>query len=195
MLSHSYCSKEPSVIYEICVQSRVMIYLIFVIFAQIILLGILLILMYYFLSMMISDVFGVPFVPTTGRSIRRIFDSVKLKKSDVFFDLGCGDGRLVYFVAKKYGIRAIGVERNPLLNWYSNIQRNLFKIPHVEFLRKNLFDVTLTEATVIYLFLFPEMVEKLRNKFLTECRKNTLIVSHGFKIKGWDKKIFQTREE
>lgn len=172
-----------------------MIYLLLVISAQIVLLVILLVLMYYFLSMMISDVFGVPFVPTTGRSVRRIFDTVKLKKSDVFFDLGCGDARLVYFVAKKYGIRAIGVERNPLLNFYSNMRKRLFKIPHVEFLRKNLFDVSLTEATVIYLFLFPEVVTKLKSKFLTECRKNTLIISHGFKIEGWDKKIFHTRKE
>jgi hypothetical protein len=172
-----------------------MIYFVLIIAAQIFLLCIMLALMYYFLSMMISDLFGVPFVPTTGKSIRRIFDTVSLKKSDIFYDLGCGDGRLVFYVAKKYGIRAIGVERNPLLNFVSVLRKRIFKIPHVDFLRKDLFKVTLSEATVIYLFLFPEVVEKLKSKFSTECRKNTLIISHGFKIKGWDKKIFFTREE
>jgi SAM-dependent methyltransferase len=145
--------------------------------------------------MIISDVFGVPFVPTTGRSVKRIFDSISLKKSDIFYDLGCGDGRLVFFVAKKYGVRAVGVERNPLLNFVSNIRKQVLKIPHVEFLRKNLFDVNLSEATIIYLFLFPEVVEKLKGKLLTECKKNTIIVSHGFKINGWTKRLYFTREE
>ena len=172
-----------------------MIHFIFIISTQVFLLGVLLVLMYYFLSMIISDLFGVPFVPTTGRSVKRIFDTISLKKTDVFYDLGCGDGRLVFFVAKKYGIRAIGVERNPLLNFVSNIQKKIFQVPHVEFLRKNLFDVTLSDGTIIYLFLFPEVVEKLKSKLLTECKKNTLVVSHGFKIKGWTKRLYHTREE
>ena len=102
-----------------------MIHFIFIISTQVFLLGVLLVLMYYFLSMIISDLFGVPFVPTTGRSVKRIFDTISLKKTDVFYDLGCGDGRLVFFVAKKYGIRAIGVERNPLLNFVSNVQKKI----------------------------------------------------------------------
>lgn len=151
---------------------------------------VLLALTYYFLSMTISDFFGVPFVPTTNRSIQNIFSSVKIKKTDVFYDLGCGDGRLAFYVAQKYKCIAYGIERNPLLNWFSRFKKRILNIKNVHFFRDNIYKIDLRKATIIYLFLFPEVIERLKPKFIKECKRGTLIISHGFKIKGWDKKIF-----
>ena len=164
--------------------------LLLIIIIQLILFLILFVLMLYFLSMMISDFFGVPFVPTRQRSLKEIFAKVKVKKEDLFFDLGCGDGRLPFFMAQEYGVRAIGVELNPLLNWYAKLKAKVTKNKLVQFRRENIFDTNLKKANIIYLFLFPEVVEKLKEKFLKECATGTLIVSHGFKVKYLEKQKF-----
>lgn len=150
---------------------------------QVILLLILLACWLYFASMLISDFFGVPFVPTRGRSLNQILEPVIFAKNDVFYDLGSGDGRLCFYMAKKYGLKAIGVELNPLLNFYSNLKQRILKQESVEFLRANFFNISLKKATVIYVFLFPEVVNKLYDKIIKECKKGTIIISHGFRIK------------
>lgn len=158
---------------------------------QIALLTVLLWLILYFMSMLISDFIGVPFVPTSKRLVRDIFKKFRMTKNDVFYDLGCGDGRLVFYVAKKYGCRAVGVEVNPLLHCFARLVKKITKTDNVFFLKKNIFKVDLQEATVIYLFLFPEIIERLKNKILKEC-KNVRIISHGFVIKGWGKYLIST---
>ena len=154
-----------------------------VLLIQLTLFLILIFLLLFFLSMVISDFFGVPFVPTRDKSLPQIFDRIKIKPSDCFYDLGCGDGRLVFFVNNRYKIRAIGIELNPLLNLFTNLKKQLLKKTSVSFEKKNFFDVNLQNASIIYLFLFPEVVEKLKGKLLSECRKGTVIVSHGFEAK------------
>ncbi len=163
-------------------------------FIQLIMFTVLFLLLLYFISLVISDFFGVPFVPTTHSSVDKIFSGIKIKKSEIFFDLGCGDGRTVFFVAKKYNCRAIGVEMNPLLNWYARIQKKLFKVSMARFLRTNIFSVDLAQANVIYMFLFPETVEKLKLKFLKECKPGTRIISHGFKVKNFEDHLSEYRE-
>ena len=142
--------------------------------------------------MLVSDFFGVPFVPTRNRSLERILAPITLSKKDVFYDLGSGDGRLPFYMAKNYGLKAIGVELNPLLYFYSRLKKRLFKVKNVEFLRANFFDVSLKKASVIYVFLFPEVVNKLYSKILMECKKGTIIISHGFRIKPLENKKVMT---
>lgn len=173
---------------------QTMLALIIALLVQFCLLGVLLLLLIYFISLVISDFFGVPFVPTTHSSVDKIFDAVKLKKKDVFIDLGCGDGRTVFYVAKKYGCKAIGIEMNPLLNWYARIQKKIFKTNKVEFRRANIYKTVLSEVSVIYMFLFPETIEKLKPKFLKECSPGTRIISHGFKVKNFEKHLTEYRE-
>ncbi len=168
---------------------------VFAFFVQFVMLLLLIYLLLYFLSMIISDFFGVPFVPTRGRSISEIFDEVRFRKRDVFYDLGCGDGRLTFYVWQKFGIKSIGIELNPLLHWYTSLKKRLIKADRTIFLKKDLFDVDLRDATVIYVFLFPEVLDRLSRKLSRECRKGTLIVSHGFKIKGFGRKLEKQKTE
>jgi len=157
---------------------------------QIVIFLLLILFMFYFLSMVISDFFGVPFVPTRQRSLEEIFSQIKIKKTDVFYDLGAGDGRLVFFVNKFFGIRAYGVELNPLLHLFSRIKAKWLKTKRVVFIKKSFFDTDLSKATIIYLFLFPEVVEKLSAKLKKECSKGTIIISHGFKLNWLEKSKF-----
>ena len=159
-----------------------------VIAIQIILLLILIACWLYFASMLISDLFGVPFVPTRNKSLDQIFDFIEFNQKDVFYDLGSGDGRLPFYIAKKYNIKAVGVELNPLLHVFCLFKKWLTKSEKVQFYRRNFFNLDLKEATIIYLFLFPEVVEKLYPKFINECRHGTIVVSHGFKIKKLESK-------
>ena len=163
-----------------------------IIIVQIILLLILVCCWLYFASMLISDLFGVPFVPTRNCSLEQIFDNIAFTKQDVFYDLGSGDGRLPFYINKRYGIKSVGIELNPLLYWFSQLKKNFTKNDKVNFFRKNFFDLNLSKATVIYLFLFPEVVNRLYPKFSKECKKGTIIISHGFKIKTLQKKLVNT---
>lgn len=145
--------------------------------------------------MVISDFFDAPFVPTDRKKVAQILKKIKFRKKDVFYDLGCGDGRIVFYVAKKYQIRSVGVERNPLLHFAAEVRRKLTKTEKVEFKNKNIFDVKLSDATIIYLFLFPETIQKLKKNIAQQCRKGTRIISHGFKIKGWGKHLTEVINE
>jgi SAM-dependent methyltransferase len=168
-----------------------MLVLLIMIVVQVILLALLGYLSLYFLSMMVSDLFGVPFVPTSNRVLDNIFKYVKLNKNDLFFDLGSGDGRLVYYVAEKFKLkRAVGIELNPLLVTFAKLKAKFLKRNNVEFYRQNIFDTDFAQAKIIYMFLFPEVVEKLKDKILRDCKKGTLIISHGFKIDGLKEKIY-----
>lgn len=145
----------------------------------------------YFLSMIISDFFGVPFVPTRQKTLEAIFAEIKIKKTDVFYDLGCGDGRLVFFVKQHFEIKATGIELNPLLNAFSQIKAHFLKLKQVSFIKKSFFEVDLSKATIIYMFLFPEVVERLSAKLRKECRRGTILISHGFKLKWLEKNLFR----
>lgn len=140
--------------------------------------------------MMISDLFGVPFVPTRHKNVYNIFKKIKIKKKDVFYDLGCGDGRLVFYITKTYGIKAVGVELNPLLYAYQLIKKKLTKNKLTQFYHKDIFKINFEQATIVYLFLFPEIVDRLVPKLIKQCNKNTLIISHGFEAKALKNKEF-----
>lgn len=137
----------------------------------------------------IADLMGAPFVPTSGKLIGFILKKAKLKKGQVFVELGSGDGRIVRSAVVLYGVRGIGIEFHPLLYLYSKLVSKIQKIKKIEFRRGDFFKSDLREANVIFTFLLPKTLKKLRTKFENECKKGTLIISHGFRIEGWEKKL------
>lgn len=130
---------------------------------------------------------GAPFVPTSKKDLAEIFKKAQLKKGQVFIELGSGDGRGVIMAAQKYGTRSIGIEGHPLLWLYSIILSKLTKTGNATFKRQNFFKSNLEQANVLYLFLSPKTLKKLGDKILKDCGKNTLIISHGFKMEGFEK--------
>lgn len=144
-----------------------------------------------------SSFMGAPFVPTNTQILEEIFklegvfDNPKITTDDIFYDLGCGDGRTVVFTTKKYGARSIGVECNPLLYF---INKLVHRNQNVSFRRQNALSTNISDATIIYTFLMPPLLEKLAPKFLNECQKDTRIISHGFKIKGMEQRFIKTKK-
>jgi SAM-dependent methyltransferase len=152
----------------------------------------LLIFIYQFVARALSSFTDVPFVPTDYAFLPPIADALDIGQHDVVYDLGCGDGRLLFYCAKHYPeARFVGVERNPVLILYARIKKFLFRAKNVEIRRENIFDTDLTDATRIYVFLLPEVMNDIAPKLHAP-----RIVSRAFEIPGrTPEREFILREE
>jgi SAM-dependent methyltransferase len=148
----------------------------------------------YLLGIVWSALRGAPYVPTQQKEILHFLSKADLKKNQIFIDIGCGDGRVVATAVKKYGVKGMGIDINPLLIWLARFKAKIAHIDSVEFMVANAYTLPLKDADVIYLFLMPEMLNKLSKKIEKECKKEVLIICHGFKIRDWDKYLKDTLE-
>jgi precorrin-6B methylase 2 len=126
----------------------------------------------------------VVWVPTPQALVDKMLDMAKLTPSDFVMDLGSGDGRTVITAAKR-GARALGVEYNPEMVELS--RRNAHKegvAERAEFMKADLFETDFSKATVITMFLLPEINLKLRPKIL-KLRPGTRVVSNSFTMGDW----------
>ncbi len=130
---------------------------------------------------------GAPYVPTPRHIVLRMLQLADLSKGDVVYDLGSGDGRIVLAAAEEYGVRGVGVEIDSSLVQKSRKKaRQLGLADRVTFRRGDLFDTDLSEATVVVLYLWPDMNNRLRSKLQTELDPGDRVVSHSFDIDGWE---------
>ncbi len=134
----------------------------------------------------------VIFVPTPYEVVDEMLRLAKVKKGDVLYDLGSGDGRIPVTAAKKFGIRAIGIDIDPqrIKEATENARKNgVSKL--VTFKQEDLFKTSFQDATVVTLYLLPDLNVKLRPRLLSELKPGTRIVSHQFDMGTWqpDKKV------
>jgi SAM-dependent methyltransferase len=128
----------------------------------------------------------VPYVPTSEEAVKAMLKLADVKKSDVVYDLGCGDGRIVIAAAKEYGAHGVGVDINPerIQEGEANAKKagveNL-----VRFEENDLFKADIHEATVVTLFLLNSVNLKLRPKLLKDLKPGTRIVSNTFDMGDW----------
>ncbi len=146
----------------------------------------------YTLFLIYSSLMGSPYVPTKQKEVEIILAEAGLKKGGKFVELGCGDGRVVRTAVKKYRLKGLGFDINPILTWVARFKARWQHLDsRVVFQTKNIFAVDLTHADYVYLFLMPELIAKLAKKLEKELKKNTLVISHGFKIIGWEDKLYK----
>jgi ribosomal protein L11 methylase PrmA len=124
----------------------------------------------------------VPYVPTTDEAVKAMLKLADVKKTDVVYDLGCGDGRIVIAAAKDFGARAVGIDINP--ERISEAKENARKAGVerlVRFEENDLFQADIHEASVVTIFLLSEINLKLRPKLLRELKPGTRFkhVRHG----------------
>lgn len=148
----------------------------------------------YTLSLIYSSLKGSPYVATRKKRVEEILREANLKKGKLFIELGSGDGRIVRTAVKIFGVRGIGIDVNPLLIlWARILVRLTFQEKKaITFKVENIFDTDLTKADYIYLFLMPKMIEELSKKMEKELKNDALVISHGFPIKGWERKLVKT---
>jgi SAM-dependent methyltransferase len=128
----------------------------------------------------------VPFVPTTEAAVDAMLKLAEVKKSDVVYDLGCGDGRIVIAAAKNMGARGVGIDINPVR--IAEAKENARKAGMeklVRFEENDLFEADIHEASVVTLFLLPQVNLKLRPKLLQDLKPGTRIVSNTFDMGDW----------
>jgi SAM-dependent methyltransferase len=126
----------------------------------------------------------VIYKPTPQVVVDAMLELAELKANDVLYDLGCGDGRIVVTAAKQYGVKAVGVDLDPVRVRESreNVERNGVA-DRVTVRQEDLFDTDLTPASVVTLYLLPNLNLRLRPK-LARLEPGTRIVSHSFAMRG-----------
>ena len=128
----------------------------------------------------------VPYVPTTEEAVKAMLKLADVKKTDIVYDLGCGDGRIVIAAAKEYGAHGVGIDINP--ERIQEAEENAKKAGVEKLLRfeeNDLFDANIHEATVVTLFLLNSVNLKLRPKLLRDLKPGTRIVSNTFDMGDW----------
>jgi predicted RNA methylase len=132
-----------------------------------------------------TTVFGAPWVPLEPRVVNRIMELAKIKPGNKFYDLGSGDGRLV-IAAASLGAKAYGIEIDLFRVWYSRFCILLFGLTgRAKIIHRNIFDVDLSSADIVTIYLLQETNDKLFIKLSRELRPNTRVVSAAFNFPKW----------
>jgi SAM-dependent methyltransferase len=128
----------------------------------------------------------VPYVPSTEDAVTSMLRLAGVTKSDVVYDLGCGDGRIVVAAAKTYGARGVGIDINPVRIAEAKENAKKAGVENlVRFEEEDLFEAKIGDATVVTLFLLSSVNLKLRPKLLAELRPGTRVVSNTFDMGDW----------
>jgi SAM-dependent methyltransferase len=128
----------------------------------------------------------VPYVPTTEAAVQEMLKLAAVTKSDIVYDLGCGDGRIVIAAAKTYGARGAGIDINPQRIGEAKQNAKTAGVENlVRFEENDLFQADIHEASVVTLFLLPNINLKLRPKLLQDLKPGTRIVSNTFDMGDW----------
>lgn len=139
-----------------------------------------------FAFVMFSSIIGflmgrVPYVRTRKADILQLADKLSITKNDYFFDLGCGDGKVLFAIEKLSGAKTRGFEITLWTHLWSRIKR-LALGSKTELVFGNFFKNNFSDATIIYCYLFPPLMPTVGEKVMNECKSGTRIVSRDFPI-------------
>jgi len=149
----------------------------------------------YTIFLIYSSLMGSPYVSTKNKQVDLILKELKPKKGKIFYELGCGDGRMVRKAVKKYGVFGFGFDINPLLLWWAKFLAKKDRLKNIFFEQKNILKINYQKVDYVYLFLLPELIAKLQKKLEDELPKKAIIVSHGFPLLGWEKRLIKKIDE
>jgi ubiquinone/menaquinone biosynthesis C-methylase UbiE len=128
----------------------------------------------------------VPYLPTTDEAVVAMLKLADVKSTDVVYDLGCGDGRIVVAAAKNFGARGVGIDIDPVRIAEAKANAKKAAVENlVQFEENDLFQADIHEASVVTLFLLSSVNLKLRPKLLGELKPGTRIVSNTFEMGDW----------
>jgi ribosomal protein L11 methylase PrmA len=153
------------------------------------LLDLIILLIIVFLLLLLSMVWppDSPWAPwwrTSHKTARAICKLAKIKKGDLIYDLGSGDGTALITAATEFGANGVGIEIDPLRYWISKMRiqkKGLTK--RIKVVRKDFFKQNIKQADVVFVYLVPKALEKLLPKFKRELKKGTRIISFVYEIK------------
>jgi SAM-dependent methyltransferase len=133
-----------------------------------------------------SRIPDVHYQPTPQLIVEELLKMADVNRKDVVYDLGCGDGRFVITAATKYGARGVGIDIDPERIKESNQNARIAGVlDKVKFIEGDLFETDFQEATVVALYLLPELNMQLRPTLLKDLKPGTRVVSHEFDMYDW----------
>lgn len=136
---------------------------------------------------------GAPFVPTPMLRVQKMLKLANIKKDEKVFDIGCGDGRMVYLAAKEYGAKATGLELSPLVYFLAKIRQLLWR-SKAKILFRDFHSYSLQDADVVVCYLLPETLINLQSKLEKELKKGARVVSYAFKVGDWQESHREERD-
>jgi len=136
-------------------------------------------------SLFYYALFYVPYVPTPMNVAKMMVKAAQIKDHQVVVDMGCGDGRLLGYALLHHDITAVGYE----VNWMARILATLrfmksARKPKIK--NQNFFSADLSQADVVFCYLFPKTMKRLRDKFEKELKPGAVIISYSFPFEGWE---------
>ncbi len=153
------------------------------IITQVVLLCIIFFILYLLTWFLPTDSPWSPWWSTSTEISEVLGKLAKIKKKDVFYELGSGTGTTVTTLAKEYNIKAIGIESSKSRVWWSNMKAKRKGVSDtVTFIQKDFFTVDLSPATIVYLYLVPRVIKKLKPKLIRELKSGTKVISYVYPI-------------
>ena len=126
---------------------------------------------------------GAMFHPSARVRVRTFLDHVPMKAGELLIDIGCGDGRVLRAAKRRYGVRALGFEVNPLA--YALARLRTIGMEGIEVRLRNFWNVDIGDADVVFCYLFPDVMGRLAQKLVRELRPGTRVISCNFPLPGW----------
>jgi ribosomal protein L11 methylase PrmA len=128
----------------------------------------------------------ISWVPTPEEDIDTFFQLAPVSPSDVIYDLGCGDGRLLFVAIEKGAGKAFGIDIDPeRIRECNEIAKNKGVEDKVSFIESDVMDANLSDATLIFCYLITAASAALKPKFAAELKNGTRIVMESFPVPGW----------
>jgi predicted RNA methylase len=141
--------------------------------------------LFYYVTLIIFLFYNIknkiPFVPSQRKLLEEFFKIYPFEENKIFFDLGSGDGRVV-FLAEKKGLKAYGIENNPVLYFFSNFLKKIHKSKAV-FIRQDLRKTEIEKADYIYLYLLPKFMEEIEDDLFLKIKNGAKVISFCFEFK------------
>jgi len=128
---------------------------------------------------------GAPFVPTPMNRVKKMLELAKIKKNSRVYDIGCGDGRIVYLANKLYGAKATGFELSPLVYILALIKKLIWHSKaEIKFADYKMEDIS--DADIIFCYLLPETLAKVQKLIANQVKPGTKFISYAFPIPEWE---------
>jgi hypothetical protein len=131
-------------------------------------------------------VIGAPIFFTPKKAIRDGLKYCNPEAGSHFFELGAGTGRAMVVASKEFKLKSIGFELSPILFLLAKLNIFFFGKGEMNLLAKNFYKYNLKDADIIFCFLTPHAMEKLKSQFQKELKPGTRIISYSFSIPGWE---------
>ncbi len=139
------------------------------------------------LSPVVAQELDVIYVPTREPVMDAMFRLAQVDSSDIVYDLGCGDGRIVIAAAQRFGATGVGIDLDPQRITEANENAVEAGVTDkVEFIEGDLFKSDFSEATVVTLYLLTELNERLKPMLMRQLKPGTRVVSHAFSMGDWE---------